>query len=99
MSALVEVHTEEDLESALRISPRIIGINNRNLKDFSVDINQTIRLRSLITEEICVVSESGIKTPDDISRLVENNVQAVLVGETLMRSNDPGQALRDLVNI
>jgi indole-3-glycerol phosphate synthase len=96
MSALVEVHTREELERSLKVSPEILGINNRNLKNFTVDLNQTIRLREYIPEEICVVSESGIKTREDINLLMKNNIQAVLVGEAFMRVPDPGKALKEL---
>jgi len=93
MSALIEAHTKEEVSRALRISPRIIGINNRNLKTMKVDIEQSIRLRPLIPEGICVVSESGIKTKEHLFHLAGHNIQAALVGEKPMQSPDPGQAL------
>jgi len=96
LSVLVEVHTQQELKKALKISPRIIGINNRNLCDFTVDINQTVRLRRLIPNGICVVSESGIKTSKNLAFLAKHNVYAVLIGETLMRAANPGNALEKL---
>lgn len=97
MSALVEVHTEEELQRVLKLPLGIIGINNRNLKDFSVDIQQTIRLCKMIPEGIIVVSESGIHTARDIALLKSHGIQAVLVGESLIRSEDPGLALKSLI--
>ena len=87
-STLAEAHNEEELKCALRAKARIIGVNNRDLKAFEVDINNSIRLRKLAPDDIIFVAESGIKTPDDISRLRENRVNAVLIGETLMRAKD-----------
>lgn len=93
LSALVEAHDEREIEMALAADARIIGVNNRDLKTFTVDINNSARLRSLVPGEIAFVSESGIKTRDDIARLVENGTDAVLIGETLMRSPDKKAAL------
>lgn len=93
LSALVEAHDESEIEMALAANARIIGVNNRDLKTFTVDINNSARLRSLVPGEIAFVSESGIKTRDDIARLVENGTDAVLIGETLMRSPDKKAAL------
>ncbi|HIQ05011.1 MAG TPA: indole-3-glycerol phosphate synthase TrpC [Anaerolineae bacterium] len=86
MVALVEVHNEVELERALAVGARIIGINNRNLHDFSVDLDTTARLRPLIPSEVIVVSESGIRTPDDVRRLRDMDVDAILVGESLVRA-------------
>lgn len=97
MTALVEVHTEQELHRALRVFPRIIGINNRNLKDFSLNIQQTAIIRKHIPPEICIVSESGIKTRADIAFLKSNNIQAALIGETFMKAPDPGAALMELI--
>ena len=97
MSVLVEAHEEEEVERALKISPRIIGINNRNLKTMKVDLEQSIRLRPLIPEGICAVSESGIKTARDLALLAEHNIHAALVGEALMQAPDPGNALLTLL--
>lgn len=88
LSALVEAHDEQEIEMALKAGARIIGVNNRNLKDFTVDINNSLRLRKLVPDNIIFVSESGMKTPEDIKRLRENGTDAVLIGETFMRSSD-----------
>ncbi|MBK5252713.1 MAG: indole-3-glycerol phosphate synthase TrpC [Peptostreptococcaceae bacterium] len=88
LSALVEAHTEEEVDSALKAGARIIGINNRNLKTFEVDMTASMRLRGLIPGNILFVSESGIKTAADIALLRENKTDGVLIGETLMRSPD-----------
>lgn len=88
LSALVEAHTEEEVASAIEAGARVIGVNNRNLKTFDVDINNCIALRKLVPEGIIYVAESGIQTPEHISALEEAGVNAVLIGETLMRSRD-----------
>lgn len=94
LSALVEVHTEEEAASAIKAGARVIGVNNRNLKTFQVDIRNCIALRKLIPENIIYVAESGIQTPDDISMLEQAGVDAVLIGETLMRSSDKKRCCR-----
>jgi indole-3-glycerol phosphate synthase len=96
LSCLVEAHDEREIEKALKANARIIGVNNRNLKDFTVDIKNSISLREQVPKEIIFVSESGIKTNDDINELKKNNVNAVLIGETLMLSKDKEQTLREL---
>lgn len=96
LSALVEAHDEREIEMALQAGARIIGVNNRNLKDFSVDIHNSTRLRELVPKEILFVSESGMKTREDICRLEENGTDAVLIGETFMRSGDKAGMLRQL---
>lgn len=88
MEALVEVHTEAELQSVLAVNPRVIGVNNRNLQTFAVDFENTARLRSLIPDGIVTVGESGIKTVDDVRRMRDIGVDAILVGETLVRSGD-----------
>ncbi len=93
LSALVEAHDESEIEMALAADARIIGVNNRDLRMFTVDINNSARLRSLVPEEIAFVSESGIKNRNDVARLSENGTDAVLIGETLMRSPDKKAAL------
>ncbi|MDO5135810.1 MAG: indole-3-glycerol phosphate synthase TrpC [Eubacteriales bacterium] len=93
MDALVEAHDEEETLRALDCKARIIGVNNRDLRTFTVDTGNSVRLRSLAPEEILFVSESGIRTPEDIRLLRENRVDGVLIGETLMRSPDKGEAL------
>jgi indole-3-glycerol phosphate synthase len=96
MDILVEVHDEQELEMALDADSRLIGINNRNLKDFSVDIETTFRLKKRIPAGIPVVSESGLKDKEDLQRLRERGITAALIGETLMRAGKNGTALRDL---
>ena len=86
LSALVEAHDEEEIRRALNTGAQIIGVNNRDLKTFTVDINNSARLRKLVPEDIIFVSESGIKTAADIDNLRKNGTNAVLIGETLMRS-------------
>lgn len=88
MSALVEAHTEEEISRALAADARILGVNNRNLKNFQVDIAQSRRLRAMVPEDVLFVSESGIKTPEDIAALRKNGTDAVLIGEALMRAKD-----------
>lgn len=99
LSALVEAHDEEEIESAVSAGARIIGVNNRNLKDFTVDIRNGIRLRRKVPPEILFVAESGIRTREDIICLEEGNVNAVLIGETLMRSADKKAMLDELKGI
>ncbi|MCD7840516.1 MAG: indole-3-glycerol phosphate synthase TrpC [Erysipelotrichaceae bacterium] len=94
LSAIVETHDEEEMHRALKSGARIIGVNNRNLKDFTVDFHNSIRLRNMVDDDIVFVSESGIKTYEDIHTLEENHVNAVLIGETLMRASDK-QAMFD----
>jgi len=96
MEGLVEVHTKEELQMVLATSARIIGINNRNLQDMTVDLNTTLRLRPLIPPDRIVVSESGISNRDDVRKLWEAGVDAVLVGEALMRAPDVGTMLKAL---
>lgn len=93
MSALVEAHDEEEIKSALQAGARIIGVNNRNLKTFSVDFSNSIRLRSLVPDGVLFVAESGVKSADDIRLLHEAGVDGVLIGETLMRSADKKKIL------
>lgn len=97
MNALVEVHKEEEMERALAVGPRVIGINNRDLQTFEVDFENTGRLRELIPEGVVTVGESGIKTPGDVRRLRDLGIDAVLVGETLVRSKDVFAAAQALV--
>jgi indole-3-glycerol phosphate synthase len=97
MQALVEVHSEEEMTRALAAQPQIIGVNNRNLQTFEVDFDNTARLRDLVPAEIAMVGESGIKTEADVQRMKEIGVDAVLVGETLVRSKDVYKTARALV--
>lgn len=96
ISALVEAHTQEEIAMAIRCNARVIGANNRDLKTFQVDIQTSIRLRSLVPNDILFVSESGMKTTQDIAALKENHVNAVLIGETLMRSENKKEMLDEL---
>lgn len=96
LSALVEAHDEQEIQMALKAGAKIIGVNNRNLKDFTVDISNSVRLRELVPRDILFVSESGMKTRADIARLEENGTNAVLIGETFMRSSDKSGMLREL---
>ena len=97
MDALVEAHDEREVERALECGAKIVGVNNRDLRTFQVDMANSIRLRKMAPEDVVFVSESGIRTSDDIRRLYENQVDAVLIGETLMRSEDKKAAL-ELLN-
>jgi len=96
LSALVEAHDEEELSMALKADASIIGINNRNLKDFSVDMNNSVRLRSMVPPDKAFISESGIHTPLDIKILKKASVDGVLIGESLMREKDKKAALKRL---
>lgn len=96
MDALVEAHDAQEVERALKSGARIIGVNNRDLKTFEVDMENSIRLRKLAPENVIFVSESGIRTADDIKKLHDNQIEAVLIGETLMRSKDKKAALEEL---
>ena len=98
LSAIVETHDAEEIKSAVDAGAQIIGVNNRNLADFTVDIDNSINLRSLVSEDITFISESGIKTKEDVTRLKENNVDAVLIGETLMKSDDKKAMIFQLKN-
>jgi len=94
LDVLVEVHDSAELERALGVGAEIIGVNNRDLRDFSVDLERTGRLMGEIPPGVIAVSESGISMPGQLDSLRESGVQAVLVGETLMRAADPEAALR-----
>jgi indole-3-glycerol phosphate synthase len=93
LSALVEAHTKEEILSALSAGASVIGVNNRDLKTFDVDLERCIRLRALVPSDKIYIAESGIKTAEDIKRLRDANVDAVLIGETLMRSADKTKTL------
>lgn len=96
LSALVEVHDEQEIQTALRAGARIIGVNNRNLKDFTVDTGNSKRLRSFVPKEVLFVAESGVKTGKEIEALQEAGVDAVLIGETLMKALDKKAKLQEL---
>ncbi|MEA2209466.1 MAG: indole-3-glycerol phosphate synthase [Solirubrobacteraceae bacterium] len=97
LDALVEVHDVPELQRALRVQPALVGINNRDLRDFSVDLARTSALRGAIPAGVAVVSESGIRSPEQLHELEREGVDAVLVGESLMRAADPAAALRSLL--
>ncbi len=96
LSALVEAHDEHEVHKALNAGARIIGINNRNLKDFSVDTGNSRRLRELISRDVLFVSESGVSCAEDVAKLREIGADAVLIGETLMRALDKKAKLNEL---
>ncbi|MEN1728495.1 MAG: indole-3-glycerol phosphate synthase TrpC, partial [Pseudomonadota bacterium] len=93
LSVLVEVHNEEELEQALSVPGRLLGINNRDLHRFVTDLDTTLRLAPTVPDDRLVVSESGIHTPADIQRLQAGDIGAFLIGESFMRQPDPGRAL------
>ena len=99
LSALVEVHTEKEIEMALNAKAKIIGVNNRNLKDFSVDANNSSKLRKMIPNDVLFVYESGVKTAEDIRNIRNIGADAVLMGETLMRANNKKAKLNELKGI
>ena len=96
VSALVEAHNESEIKMALNAGARIIGVNNRNLKDFTVDTDNSRRMRELVPKDIIFVSESGVKSSEDVALLREIGADAVLIGETLMRSEDKKEKLNEL---
>lgn len=96
LSALVETHDEAEVEMALRCGARVIGVNNRNLKDFSVNTDNSRRLREMIPRDVVFVSESGVRTPEDIALLREIGADAVLIGEALMKAPDKKARLAEL---
>ena len=96
MGVLVEVHSREELERAVEVGARIVGINNRDLGDFNVDLGTTEQLAPLVPDGCVIVAESGVRTHEDVQRVAAAGAHAVLVGESLMTSNDPAAALRSL---
>ncbi len=98
LDALVEVHDEEELDRAVEIGADIIGVNSRNLKTFDVDLQTSIRLASRLPENVLKVAESGIHTPNDMAMLRSAGFQGFLIGESLMRQDYPGKALRELLD-
>ena len=92
----LEAHDAEEVKRCLDAGARIVGVNNRNLKDFTVDITNSIRLRELVPSDITFVSESGIEKPEDVNILRENGTDAVLIGEMLMRSSDKQSLIQEL---
>ncbi len=97
MTALVEVHNRKELERVLEINPKVIGVNNRNLADFSVNLETTMELCALIPSDKIMISESGIHTRDDVKMLEQSGVDAILVGEALVKSPDPSVKIRELI--
>ena len=96
LSALVEAHDEAEVETALRAGARIIGVNNRNLKDFTVDTGNSRRLRAMIPRDVRFVSESGVRDARDVQVARDMGADAVLVGEALMRAGDRRARLAEL---
>lgn len=96
LSALVEAHDEEEVKIAIRAGARIIGVNNRNLKDFTVDTENSRKLRKLLPNDVLFVSESGVKSAQDVAELQKIGADAVLIGETLMRASDKKVKLDEL---
>ena len=96
LSALVEAHDEDEVAGALEAGARVIGVNNRNLRDFTVDLQNSIRLRRLVPDQVLFVAESGIRTRDDVKRLEDAGVNGILIGETMMRAPDKQAVLHSL---
>ena len=95
MDTLVEVHDRDELNRALKLDLPLLGINNRNLRNFEVTLQTTIDLLSEISDDKLVITESGIKTKEDVEFMHQNNVFGFLIGETFMRDSDPGQKLKE----
>ena len=99
LSCLFEAHDAEEVKRCLAAGARIVGVNNRNLKDFTVDITNSVRLREMVPSDIIFVSESGIEKPEDVKILKENGTDAVLIGEMLMRSSDKKSLIAELKRV
>lgn len=99
LAALVEVHNENELQRALNAGAEIIGVNNRNLKDFTVDLNNSLKLRSLVPKQIPFITESGIKTIADIKKLKQAQVNGVLIGETFMKASDRIKIIQEFQSV
>jgi len=99
LAAIVEVHDENELNRALRAKSEIIGINNRNLKDFSVDFNNSLKLKQLVPADIPVIAESGIKTKADVKLLKQAGINGVLIGETFMKAKDKAEIISDFKSV
>jgi indole-3-glycerol phosphate synthase len=99
MTALIEVHTKEELNRVLPLKPRLIGVNNRNLHDFSVDLQTCIDLRQYVPSDVCFVAESGIHTRADVQRLAKEGVDAILVGEAIVKQKAVGPKVRELSGV
>ena len=98
MEALIEVHNETELERVLPLAPRLLGVNNRNLETFEVDLNTSLTLRPLVPEQVCFVAESGIRGRADLQALSAAGVDAVLIGEALVTAADVELKTREIVN-
>lgn len=96
LDILVEVHNEEEFDRALKLAPTLLGVNNRNLHTFEVDLDITLRLKDKLPSECVLVTESGIHTQDDVKKMRDNGIDLFLVGEAFMRAPDPGQKLKEL---
>ncbi len=99
MAALVEAHDQAEVEAALAMGARVIGVNNRDLRSFAVDLATTERLAAMVPADRVLVAESGVHTRADVERLAAAGADAVLVGTTLMRADDPGEALEELTGV
>jgi indole-3-glycerol phosphate synthase len=98
MTALIEVHDEQELKRVLPMAPRLVGVNNRNLRDFSVNLDTSLRLRPLVAPDVCFVAESGVHTRADMARLAAARVDAVLIGEALVTASDVGAKVQELID-
>jgi indole-3-glycerol phosphate synthase len=99
MDTLVEVHTREEMDRAINTGAKLIGVNNRNLTTFEVSLDTSEQLASLASDDVVLVSESGIETADDIQRLSSFGYRGFLIGQSLMRAEDPGEAIRKFTTI
>jgi indole-3-glycerol phosphate synthase len=96
MDVLVESHDEAELERALMLDTKLIGINNRNLRTFETSLQTTLQLKAIVPADRIIITESGIHTPSDVQLMLDNNIYAFLVGESFMRAESPGQKMREL---
>ena len=99
MTALVELYDSKNIESVLACKPSLVGVNNRDLNTFEIDLHHSIRVKQSLPENIAMVSESGVFTNEDVELMSNNNVDAILVGESLMRADDIGQAVKTLLGL
>ena len=98
MDVLIEVHDESEVELALSCKSRLIGVNNRDLNTFKVDIDTSIRLNSYIPKNRLIISESGISSSENIRHLMKHNINSFLIGESLISAKSPGEALKTLIS-
>ena len=96
LDVLIEVHDEQEMQRALALNPTMIGVNNRNLHTFEVDLDITLRLHAMAPSDCLLVTESGIHTAEDIQKMQDNDINTFLIGEAFMRAPDPGQKLKEL---